>query len=179
VVIHPQSGSYRDVNLLFAALVAWLSLLYFIFSDTNFNPYGIAIELAVIFAAAAGLCSITPLPRLLTARKRRLRQVQDAAAVAFFNEEVANTRARSGVLVYLSLLEREAELIADIGVKAIIPAVELAGITAQLAQVGKSPDMAAALLEKLSMMGVAFAKFLPANAEDNPDELPNRPRTRL
>ena len=175
VVVRPCSGSYRDVDYLFGAVAAWLGLLLVLFSPRVVHVYAVPLELAGLFAAAAWVSSVTPLRRWLTTRRRRECQVKAAAMAAFVEEGVSHTRLRAGVLVYWSVLERHAEVIADDGVPAAVPPGEWNAFLFDIKQMEQRADPAAALLEDVRGLGRLLARFLPAR-ETSPHELPNRPR---
>jgi len=175
VVIEPHSGSYRDVSYLAGLLLALLALGFILLNPwTVHPPQLVPLEVLLFFVLGAGLTLRRPLlQRLLTSARRRREQVALAAAAQFFDQGVRRTRARTGVLVYLSLMERELRVLADSGV---IQAVDqqawqaaLAGISAE---VRNRP--APALRDGLQTLGDLLAAALPAT-EDNPNELPNRP----
>lgn len=175
VVIHPYSGNYRDVAYLIGAFIAWLTLIFILFSEQSFTDYVIPIELPIVFAITAYLASFTPLRRWFTSAKRRRQQVSIAAITAFYKEEVSHTRARTGVLIYYSALERNIEILADTGVLAAIPSPEWEKLLAQLLEKEKVAQPAQEIQGIITSLGDFLAKYLPAT-EDNPDELPNRPR---
>src|SRR5262245_14865792 len=66
VVVRPCSGNYRDVDFLFGAAVAWLTLLGILFSPVYIPPASVPVETAVVFAVAAWVCSVSLLRRWLT-----------------------------------------------------------------------------------------------------------------
>jgi len=79
--------------------------------------------------------------------------------------------------VYLSLLERRLELIADRGILKAVPPLEWNQTVFELHEAGKQPhpETLTAGLEKL---GILLAQHLPAGTE-NPNELPDTPRFEL
>lgn len=180
VAIHPQSGSYRDVDYLFGALVGLLGLIFIVFNPWTVHPPALLpLETAALFAIGALGCSVCPaLRRLLTTSKRRAQQTEATAQKLFCEEGVANTRARTGVLIYLSLLEREVAVMADVGVTDGVEPEAWSRMLFELKKIGPASDSAAALLEGIRRLGDVLGDHLPAG-EDNPDEIPNRPRTKL
>jgi putative membrane protein len=62
----------------------------------------------------------TVLLRLLTSRRSRHLRVTMAARAAFVDKLVHRTSRRTGILLYISLLEREAELLTDVGLDATV-----------------------------------------------------------
>jgi putative membrane protein len=169
VVLAARSGSYRDVAYLAGAAVAWATLLFFIVSPSTYSPFWVPVETAALFAAAAWLVHRTPaLVRLLTSGKRREAQVTQAAEAAFVEERVDRTRERTGILVYVSLLERRLTILPD------------AGIDGRVAPGHWRPvDLRSGedVLAELKRIGEILAQKVPSTGS-NPDELPDEPRVR-
>jgi putative membrane protein len=115
------------------------------------------------------------LRRLLTSSKRRATQARAAAEAAFQRCHVHQTRAQTGVLIYVSLLEREVEVIADSGASAGVPNEEWAARVGALRAAANEADPAEAILKALENLGEALAKHLPGG-DDNPDELADEVR---
>ena len=178
LVVRARSGSYRHADYLFGALLAFAGLLFLLFSPFDFHQYWVAIDVALLFLLGTfGASRSNTLRRFLTSEKFRDEAVRISAAAMFYEAGIANTQAELGVLVYISLLERRLELIADRGILKAVPALEWNQTLFELHRVGKQPDPAtlAAGLEKL---GVLLAQHLPASTE-NPNELPDAPRFEL
>jgi putative membrane protein len=89
----------------------------------------------------------------------------------FYEAGVANTNSELGLLVYLSLFERQLEVISDRGVLKGLPPAEWNEALFELHQAGRVPDVQT-FVQALKTLGDSLAKHLPA-ASDNPDELPN------
>lgn len=175
VVIRPYSGSYMDVAYLFGMAVTWLVLIFIIVSPWEIEPYTIPLEIIPFFLVPALICTVTPLRRWLTTAKRRRRQAQAAARDAFFAEEVGSTRAHTGVLIYLSALERRTEVLADTAVVEGVPAAEWGDFKRNIHHLWREREPARALVREITKCGELLGQYLPATT-DNPDEIPNRPR---
>jgi len=176
VVAASRSGSYRDLALGLGALGAWLALVFVLFSPYRFAPIWVAVEVAVVFGLLAWLVHRSPrLLRLVSTRGRRVRQVLDAAQAAFHEQAIDGTRDRTGLLVYVSLLEKKVAVIPDAGVQARVPAALWNAV-----RWGRDgdPSTTAGLeefLAGLDAVGRVLVEAFPAGA-DNPDELPDAPR---
>ncbi len=178
LVVRARSGSYAAADYLFGALLAFAGLNFLLFSPFNFHQYWVPIDLALLFILGAYVSSRSnAIRRWLTRKGARGKSVRQGAAAMFYEAGIANTKAEMGVLVYLSLLERRLELIADRGILKAVPALEWNQIVFELHQAGKQPhpETLSAGLEKL---GVLLAQHIPASAE-NPNELPDAPRFEL
>jgi putative membrane protein len=178
LVVRARSGSYRHADFLFGALVAFAGLLFLLFSPFDFHQYWVAIDVLLLFVIGAVITSRSnSLRRLLTTDKFRSAAVRTGAAAMFYEAGIANTSAEMGVLIYLSVLERRLELIADRGILKGVNALEWNQLVFELHQSGREAD-AHALQAELENLGALLAKHLPATGE-NPNELPDAPRFEL
>lgn len=178
IVVRARSGSYRHADYLFGALVAFAGLLCVLFLPVDFHTYWVPIDIAALFALGAYLCAwSSTLRRLLSTKKYRKEAARAGAAAMFYEAGIANTNAEMGVLIYLSLLERRLELIADRGVLKAVPSLEWNQRLSELHQVGRQPAPGD-FLTALRNLGALLAKHVPATGE-NPNELPDMPRFEL
>jgi putative membrane protein len=178
LVVRARSGSYRHADYLCGALLAFAGLLFLLFSPFDFHQYWVAVEVALLFALGVFLASRSnSIRRLLTKEKFRDEAVRTSAAAMFYEAGIANTNAEMGVLIYLSILERRLELIADRGILKRVNALEWNQTLAELREAGRKaePEILLTALEKL---GAVLCKCLPATGE-NPNELPDAPRFEL
>jgi putative membrane protein len=175
IVVRARSGSYRHADYLCGAILAYAGLLFLLFSPWTFIHYWVAIDVALLFALGAFVCSRSDtLRRGLTTKKERADRVRTGAAAMFYEAGIANTMNEMGVLVYLSLLERRLELIADRGVLAAAPPLEWNECVFDLHKAGRRPQLQT-MLEALRALGALLAKCLPPTGE-NPNELGDMPR---
>jgi putative membrane protein len=178
LVVRARSGSYRQADYLFGALLAFAGLLFLLFSPFDFHQYWVAIDVALLFTIGAVITSRSnSMRRLLTSDKFRSAAVRTGAAAMFYEAGIANTNAEMGVLIYLSVLERRLELIADRGILKGVNALEWNQLLFELHQAGRKAD-AQTLQAGLENLGTLLSKHLPATGE-NPNELPDAPRFEL
>ena len=178
LVVRARSGSYRHADYLFGVLLGFASLLFLLFSPFDFHQYWVAIDVALLFVLGTFVSSRSNwLRRLLTKKKFRSEAVRTAAAAMFYEAGIANTAAEMGVLIYLSILERRLELIADRGVLKGVNALEWNQMLSELREAGKKPEPET-ILAALTNLGGLLCKHCPATGE-NPNELPDAPRFEL
>jgi len=116
IALRKHSGWYRSADYLFGALLALLALVAILVLPASFRMYAVPVDLIVAFAIGVVLCGRSPsLRRLFTWPAQRRANVQAAAKAAFVDLGVSRTTGRWGVLIYLSMLERDAEVIPDVG----------------------------------------------------------------
>lgn len=178
LVIRARSDSYRHADYLFGALLAFVGLVFLIFSPYTFHPNWVLVEVILFFVFGAFMSSRSDaLRRLLTSKKFRSRKVRTCAAAMFYEAAIANTRQETGILVYLSLLERRLDVLADRGVLKAVPAMEWNEELFELHEAARLGD--AKLLENaLHNLSKLLALHLPATG-DNPNELADAARFEL
>ncbi|HEY5885744.1 MAG TPA: hypothetical protein VIT88_13720 [Pyrinomonadaceae bacterium] len=175
LVVRARSDSYRHADYLFGALLAFAGLVFLVFSPYTFHPNWVLVEVVLFFVLGAFVSSRTnAVRRLLTSANLRAQKVRTAAAAMFYEAGIANTRMETGVLVYLSLLERRLEVLADRGVLKAVPALEWNQELFELHEAASRGD-AKLLEDALHHLSNLLALHLPATGE-NPNELADAPR---
>ena len=178
VVVRARSASYAHADYLFGSALAFVVLLVILFVPFPFPEYFVPIDVALAFAIGSIISwRSNSVRRLFSTEKFRRKSVRTAAAAMFYEAGIANTNAEMGVLIYLSLLERRLELIADRGVLKKVPAHDWNHELFELHKVGENPD-AKGFQEAIQRLGRVLATHVPATGE-NPNELPDMPRFEL
>jgi putative membrane protein len=178
VAVRGRSGSYRHADYIFGAIVALVGLLFVLFSPFDFHTYWIPFDVIALFVAGAFVSSRGDwIRRLLTTGDFRAKAARAGAAAMFYEAGIANTSAENGLLIYLSLLERQMEVIADRGILKAIPALKWNHAVFELKRVAQNAD-ADKLISSLNEMGVLLAEHMPATGE-NPNELADGPSIQL
>ncbi len=178
IVVKARSDHYRQADYLFGAILAFAGLLFLVFSPFNFHPYWFVVDVIALFVLGAFLSSKSnAIRRLLTSVSFRAKAVRTSAAAMFYDAGIANTHAEMGILIYLSLLERRLELIADRGVLKGVPPLEWNHQLFELQQAGSAPQPES-LKQAIQHLGSLLEQYVPATGE-NPNELPDVPRFEL
>jgi putative membrane protein len=125
---------------------------------------------------AAAVRWFAPVQRLLLPGRVAARRVEAGAESAFCRQGIFRTRARTGVLLYLSLLERRAVLLPDDELVRALPPDALEALRSQAAALFRQPDSRQALLVLLDLLRRLAARHLPAGPDDV-NELPDAPVT--
>jgi len=175
VVGTPFSGSYRDVEYLVGCVCALGFLAWALFSDHHVPEQAVLPSLVAVGLLGGLLSRFSPgLRRMLTTPPRRTRQAEQAAEVAFLQNGVDTTRARTGILIHVSFLERHVTLVADRGVRAALSQTELEQARRELETALSGADPVSGLCAALERLGQRLSEPLPRD-EDDEDELSNMP----
>lgn len=127
----------------------------------------------VIFVVAAALFVRTPLGARLTPRAIKREHVHAAALTQFKAGGIGTTRAHTGVLIFVSLPDRIAEVVADTGIYAKVAPAHWATTVTALTDGIKAGTPGAGFVRAIELAGAVLTEHFPATS-DNPDELPNR-----
>jgi putative membrane protein len=178
VVVRGRSGTYRHADYLFGAIVAFIGVILILFAPWEFHTYWIPFDVVALFIAGAWVSSRGDfLRRLLTTKTFQTKAARAGAAAMFYEAGIANTSAENGVLIYLSLLERQLEIIADRGILTSVPPLKWNHAVYEIKESAKRPTPAM-LIGGLESLGKLLAEHVPATGE-NPNELADGPRIEL
>jgi putative membrane protein len=104
--------------------------------------------------------------------------VHRRAAQAFADEEVFDTRDRTGILLFVSLFEHRIEVVGDAGINAKVEPAEWAEVVDLVRRGVRSGDLAGGLVEAIGKCGDLLHRRGVAVRPDDTDELPDDVRVR-
>jgi putative membrane protein len=191
-IVTDLSDHYEDVAVVWASIAAfWALSCYAIFPQFYLgivhgltggwqHDYSAGEYLAIVFAAMAlkwlGTWLILkwmPLRLALTPKHIKMRRVRARAISLFKVGTEAKTVGRTGVLLYLSMKEHRAEIVADEAIAGkVAPEVWGDAMIALLDHV-KAGRPGEGMAEAVRQMGIVLAEHFPKGSE-NPNELPDR-----
>ncbi|HCF24005.1 MULTISPECIES: hypothetical protein [unclassified Novosphingobium] len=191
-IIAGESNTFHDVALLWSALAAMAALTVLaLFPDfylakidwvlgnwqAEWTPQKVfALALFVASAKFLGMWLLQlwrPLRLALVPAPLKHARVRDRAERYFKVGAERRTHGRTGILIYLSLAERRAEIVADEAIASkVLPEVwgdAMAVMIAEIRAGRPGPGMVAAV----ERVGAVLAEHFP-RAEDDKNELPDR-----
>jgi putative membrane protein len=191
-IVARRSDSYHDVGLGWAAAAAFIALaLAAAFPHHLRDAISWALQdwehdladwklltgllglLILKFLVVRYLLAIMPLRMLVTPGVTKSRRVRRRAILLFRTAAEARTRGRTGVLLYLSLDEHRAEIVADRAINQKV-APELWGdAMAALIDHVRAGRAGEGLAAAIAQVGTVLAAHFPRDADDI-NELPDR-----
>ncbi len=163
-----DTGVHATLYSATLALLAPWPLLAF----TQMSAQHIFAMQAAIFIAALLLLNWTRLGLALTPRGQQRRQAFRAAAEQFFTLGMTRTRNRTGVLIFVSLAEHYARIIADEGLTGKITEVEWRAVIDDLVGRLREGRVTEAFVVAVGQTGELLARVAPPDGGDN--DLPDR-----
>ena len=128
------------------------------------------IILAVIAGYGLGMTVATyswTLRRLFTPKKHMTAEVELASGHAFFDSRVHHTQSGTGILIYISLFEQRARILADQTAHEKLGQAALDELCNELIDGIKAGDLATALCEVIKDAGERLEKVLPGTGSDH------------
>jgi putative membrane protein len=129
--------------------------------------------LALAFLTVRLILAWQPLRMALTPGRTKSRRVHRRAIELFRTGCESKTRGRTGVLLYLSLAEHRAEIVADKAIADQVTAEVWGDAMAALVDEVKEGRPGAGMAVAVEKIGAVLAEILPPTL-DNPNELPDR-----
>jgi putative membrane protein len=191
-IVTDQSDHYEDIALAWASVVTFIALAsyatfpgFYIGLIGNLSggwdhAFTVGEYLAILLTAVAlkwmgtwFILKWMPLRLALTPKAIKLVRVRSRALNLYKVGAESKTMARTGVLLYLSMKEHRAEILADEAIASkVAPEVWGDAMVALLDQV-KAGNPGAGVAAAVAQMGVVLAEHFPKGSE-NPNELPDR-----
>ncbi|MET0372024.1 MAG: hypothetical protein ABW039_11695 [Sphingobium sp.] len=191
-IVTRRSDSYHDVGLSWAAAVVFITLAFaaafpghvrdllsWLLQDWEHELAdwklltGLLGLLLLKFLVVRYLLAIMPLRMLMTPRATKARRVRRRAILLFRTAAEARTRARTGVLIYLSLDEHRAEIVADKAINDKVAAEIWGDAMVALIDHVRAGRPGEGLAEAVRQVGTILAAHFPRDADDV-NELPDR-----
>ena len=191
-IVAGRSDAYHDVALHYAILMmlivpamlamlpqGWIDWAEGLMLGWNgeFTRAASMIVLFVLLALAFLIVRLAlawmPLRMALTPGRTKSRRVHRRAVQLFRSGCELKTLGRTGILIYLSLAEHRAEIVADEAIASHVePEVwgEAMEVMIEQVKAGRPGEGMAAAVEKVSLV---LARVVPKSS-DNPNELPDR-----
>lgn len=173
VCVLAQNSSDVTAWPIFIAAVAALALPWLLVEFTAMTVQRIlSLQIVLFFVLMALLC----LPRVRVALMPRAARRAVAHRVAmdqFLARGIARKKDRCGILIFVSLAERYARIIADEGISARVPQSTWQGAVDALVAHMRSGDIADGFVAAINVCGNELATHFP-RTEASRHELPDR-----
>jgi putative membrane protein len=170
-VVAPESSSYLYVPFMWAALAALLvpwPLIFF----TWMPVLKIYLIQLIVFLALLLMFWSRRMRMKLTPKRIRDSRAHRRAVEQFLAQNLHTTKSRTGVLIFVSVAERYAEILADTGIDAKVPKGTWQQIVDEMTRLigdGRATD---GFVHAVQEVGKHLAKHVPPGSED-PNELPD------
>jgi putative membrane protein len=191
-IVASRSDAYHDVALHYALLAMLMVPTLGALVPQSWIDWGVAqflgwnaslsfrllmalilVKMAFLFLIVRFALAWMPLRMALTPASTKTRRVRRRAVELFRAGTEKRTKGRTGILLYLSLLERRAEIVADEAIHSRVEPDVWGEAMAALVDEVKAGRPGEGMARAVEKIGEVLAKCLPPTL-DNPNELPDR-----
>lgn len=191
-VLAERSDGYSDIQLGWAVLASTAALAFLALFPDRYLPLVdrvlggwnhawspqavLSLALALVVAKFVGVWAIQfwqPLKYAIIPPPVKKARVRDAAVRHFKVGAERRTHGRTGVLIYLSMREKRAEIVADAAIAEKVPAAVWGGAMADMLAHIREGRTAEGLAAGISDVGAVLAEHFPRH-ENDINELPDR-----
>mmetsp|Transcript_21194 Transcript_21194/g.9739 ORF Transcript_21194/g.9739 Transcript_21194/m.9739 type:complete len:225 (-) Transcript_21194:1229-1903(-) len=143
-------------------------LLQKMFWDYSVNHlisfYGLSIFLVI--SACYFIANICSIDRIIVPKKLMQKKVNERAMRHFIESGVCYTKYRTGILIFISMLEHKVELLADSGINEKIPQERWNKIVAHIIEGIRHNKLADHLSQAILECGILLEQFFPIKSND-------------
>lgn len=176
-MVVPESDRYREAELLGALLVAGLLAVIAAVILRHVTIWSYIPLVCLLFFPTLVLFRRFPRLKLPFAGTRRQAEaVRERAMAAFFEKGLHRTKGETGILIFISLLERKVWILGDRGINQKIAPEYWLSLATELANGIRSGRAAEALCRVVAGCGAELARHFPHRADDR-NELADEIRT--
>ena len=182
-----ESYNYAVYELLFAVIIGFIYFVVMMFFVGNIENqlqslfwdyhighllifYGFSTFLVIALFYFLG--NISTIDRLIVSKKIRQQKVKERALRHFMESGVYNTKDRTGILIFISILEKRVELLADSGINEKIPPEKWQSIVDNIIKGIKKKNVTSHLIKSINKCGELLTQHFPIQPDDI-NELPD------
>ncbi len=173
VMVVDGSDSYREAEILGALLLSAFIALVVTVSLHHVTVWSYIPAVIIFWFPALYLMRGFPHFKLAFAGKKRLDEAVRARAIrAFFEKKLYRTRGDTGILIFISILERKVWILGDRGINERIDPQFWLGLAGELAGKIREGDAFGGLCTVIEKLGRILDDHFPQEADDT-NELPD------
>lgn len=167
-IVVQRSTPLGYIGLLLGSL---FGLGYFILEIPMAAEWGLPVwQNLLVLLACCGvgflLAKWSRVQRALIPLQDQALSVARRAELELYHTKATKTKDRTAILIFVSMMERRAVILGDVGIAAKIPQQEWHNIVSKLVQTTKSGDLAGGLVGAIDQAGQLLATHFPIQPED-------------
>jgi putative membrane protein len=172
IVVAGTSDDFQWIPILWAAIIALIVPwpLHFL---THWSAGTILVMQTLTFVLTAGVASYPALRYRLVPPSIAGEAARRAAQSLFLAHGLHLTESRTGLLIYVALVDRRVEIVTDAGINSKVDQSVWDELAREIAGAARRGDLAEGLIAAVRRTGTLLAQHCP-RAHDDRNELPDR-----
>ena len=172
-IFRANSGTYRDISMWAAVAFMFLTSSFFMFSPIEFDVYMIWLSTFASFILAYFITEILkPFKRLFVSKKRMKKNVDIYGRAIFQKGGIRFTNEKIGVLIYVSVFEKQVKIIPDRGAFTSVPNEMWEQFESNFQAIFNKSDITGEFINELKRTKPIFAEYI-LPVENDINELPD------
>lgn len=172
-LIYSHSNGYREIALFVAAIVTYLVYSFLMFTPSLITDFTLYVAPILVFIGVYFLVDkVKPIKRRLIPTKTKHKSAEIYARALFQKAGIHHTERNTGVLIFISLLEKSVQIIPDRGIQNAINAEDWGRIQTYFDAIFEADDIESGIVAALSQAKPIFALNVPILPDDI-NELPD------
>lgn len=173
-VVVRRSDSYPETAWRFGFCFALIALFILYMARPHLDPLVyLTIEIPLLLIGVI-MGSLSPIQRFFLNNQRMNEEVQQRAIESFHVLGLNKTKHRTGILIFISMLERRAVVLADVGISEKVSANTWDELIKKLILQIKAGHLADGVCDAVAECGRILSQHFPIH-NDDANELPNQP----
>jgi len=156
---------FTGMTVFTPSLEAWMQTLTWTYSPVLLVA-AIGFSTFLVIAATYFLANLAPIDRWIVPQRVMGERVRRRAMRHFLESGVHRTRERNGLLIFVSLLERRIEIVADIGIADRVPRSTWEKVVRELGEGLRRGEPGEALARAVTQCGDILADHFPPRSDD-------------
>jgi putative membrane protein len=173
VCVLARTSSHVMALPIFLAAVAAMALQWVLVAFTEMPVYSMLSLQAIVFIVLTGILCLPRVRVALIPQKVRRAVAHRVALAQFTVRGIGQKNERSGILIFVSLVERYARIIADDGIAARVPQAHWQTAIDALVAHMRDGRIGDGFVTAIDLCGSELAQHFPGTGA-NPDQLPDR-----
>ncbi len=171
-VVAPMSDNYYYIPTLYAALFSMLSPSLLLLLGFQLSVGTVSLIQVPVFVALVFLFRWRPIMFKLVPPNVRAQRVRRLALEQFYQQKLYQTEERCGILFFVSIAERQVEIIADKGINERVQADTWSNIIELFVSKVRTGQVADGFIKAIDECGKQLEQYFPATAKAK-NQIPN------
>lgn len=172
-VIVRKSSSYKTVEAVDAFILSYIFMFIFYAVHKSITPTNIVVLTIVAMLVILLMSLFNFLKRIFVPKILMKHKVHTAAMVSFYKYGIYNTKGRTGILIYISLMERMVVVVGDEGIHAKVGDAAWNDVISIIIDGIKKKHLVHGIVQGIESCRTLLKRHFPASA-DNKNELSNK-----
>lgn len=166
VVLSKRSSRYTTTELVCSIIFGYMFVFVYSLMTSNMGLMGFIASSFLGMLVCFGLLNFNAIKRLFLSSRAMSHKVHNAAFKYFYKHGVYRTKQRTGILIYISLMERMVVVVGDEGINSKLGPNDWSGVVQKITSGIKGHDLKKGIVEGLNASTALLKTHFPVSSND-------------